>query len=64
MATLPVPLSVWHMWIVALHNEGWAHFRESQEQLASSFRALGLADRLQRLERGKPVVVPLKVSML
>ena len=44
--------------IVAIHNEGWAHFKESQEQLANSFRALGLADRLQLLERGKPAVLP------
>ena len=43
--------------IIAIHNEGWAHFKESQEQLANSFRALGLADDLQLLERGKPATL-------
>ncbi len=41
--------------IVAIHNEGWMHFTESQDDLAQAFSALGLADRLRRLERGVPV---------
>jgi L-ascorbate metabolism protein UlaG (beta-lactamase superfamily) len=50
--------------IVAIHNEGWAHFKESEAQLANSFRALGLADRLQNLERGKRVAVPFQRGVL
>ncbi len=45
--------------IVAVHNEGWVHFKESQEQLAAAFATLGVADRLKALERGKPVQFPL-----
>src|SRR5262249_12644843 len=41
--------------IVAIHNEGWAHFTESQAGLAKSYAALGLADRLHQIERGHPV---------
>lgn len=40
--------------IVAIHNEGWEHFTETQEQLAHAFKALGIADRLKVLEKGKP----------
>ena len=50
--------------IVAIHNEGWAHFKENEAQLANSFRALGLAERLQLLERGKPVAVPFQRGVL
>ncbi|SRR5579883_171727 len=39
--------------IVAVHNEGWRHFAESAEDLAHAFRTLGLAERLQPLERGR-----------
>lgn len=40
--------------IVALHNEGWIHFKESPDQLAAAFATLGAASRLTALERGKP----------
>jgi hypothetical protein len=40
--------------IVAVHNHGWAHFKESQADLAAAFAELGLADRLTNLEPGKP----------
>jgi L-ascorbate metabolism protein UlaG (beta-lactamase superfamily) len=40
--------------IVAVHNEGWAHFSESQADLVQAFRTLGLADRLEILEPGRP----------
>ena len=40
--------------IVAVHNEGWAHFTESQDALAKDFTVLGMGDRLQQLEAGKP----------
>lgn len=41
--------------LVSVHNEGWAHLRESQEQLADVFAKFNLADRLTRLEKGKPL---------
>jgi L-ascorbate metabolism protein UlaG (beta-lactamase superfamily) len=41
--------------IVAIHNEGWEHFMESQSELARSFATVGLASRLTSLERGIPV---------
>ena len=40
--------------IVAIHNEGWAHFTESQADVVRAFGTLGLASRLQILERGRP----------
>jgi L-ascorbate metabolism protein UlaG (beta-lactamase superfamily) len=40
--------------IVAVHNHGWAHFKESQADLANAFATLGVADRLTSLELGKP----------
>ena len=45
--------------IVAVHNEGWEHFRESAADLAQSFKALGIADRLVTPERGKPISLPI-----
>ena len=39
--------------IVGIHNHGWAHFRQSAADLARSFQALGLAERLATLELGK-----------
>jgi hypothetical protein len=46
--------------IIAVHNEGWAHFTQSQEDLGAAFTALGLAPRLQLLTRGVPARVFLK----
>jgi L-ascorbate metabolism protein UlaG (beta-lactamase superfamily) len=40
--------------IVAVHNEGWIHFRESAADLAGTFATLGKGSRLTPLERGKP----------
>jgi L-ascorbate metabolism protein UlaG (beta-lactamase superfamily) len=45
--------------IVAIHNEGWAHFTETQDQLAHAFKALGIGERLKPLERGVPVELKL-----
>lgn len=45
--------------VVAIHNEGWRHYTESQDDLAAAFRAFGIGDRLMLLEPG----VPMKVSM-
>ncbi|QPC95265.1 MBL fold metallo-hydrolase [Mesorhizobium sp. INR15] len=41
--------------IVAIHNEGWQHFTETQTELALSFKALGIAERLTLLDRGVAV---------
>lgn len=43
--------------IIAVHNEGWAHFTESGDDLAGAFRALGIGDRLTLLERGVPTAI-------
>jgi L-ascorbate metabolism protein UlaG (beta-lactamase superfamily) len=45
--------------IVAIHNEGWAHFTQSQDDLAQAFHALGIGERLRLLQRGSPVSLPL-----
>jgi hypothetical protein len=41
--------------LVSVHNEGWSHLRESQDQLMDVFAKFNLADRLTRLEKGKPL---------
>jgi L-ascorbate metabolism protein UlaG (beta-lactamase superfamily) len=38
--------------IVPLHYEGWAHFSENADDLAQSFKVLGIAGRLRLLEPG------------
>lgn len=38
--------------IVAIHNDGWGHFTESQADLARAFRTLGIDHRLRLLEPG------------
>ena len=45
--------------IVAIHSEGWGHFAETDAELRQAFAALGIADRLQPLERGRPVLLSL-----
>lgn len=39
--------------IISIHNHGWKHFTESQEDAARAFAALGISQRLQTLELGK-----------
>ena len=41
--------------IVGVHNHGRAHFTESAADLAGAFKTLGIADRLAKLEMGKPM---------
>lgn len=41
--------------LVAIHNEGWVHLRESQDQLADTFSRLGAGARLTALVRGEPL---------
>ena len=43
--------------LVSVHNEGWAHLRESQDQLADVFAMFHLTDRLTRFEKGKPLEI-------
>ena len=45
--------------IVAVHNEGWGHFSESQSDLAQLFEVLGLKRRLRLVERGVPLSLEL-----
>lgn len=45
--------------IVAVHNDGWRHFTEGPEALTQAFTTLGLADRLETLERGRRVELEL-----
>jgi L-ascorbate metabolism protein UlaG (beta-lactamase superfamily) len=45
--------------IVPLHYEGWAHFSQSGEDLALSFKALGLSGRLRLLEPGVATTIAL-----
>jgi L-ascorbate metabolism protein UlaG (beta-lactamase superfamily) len=45
--------------VVAVHNHGWAHFKESQDELAEAFGALGLGSRLTPLSPGQPVTLTL-----
>ena len=40
--------------IVAVHNHGWEHFKESAADLAQAFAVLRIADRLTILDAGKP----------
>jgi L-ascorbate metabolism protein UlaG (beta-lactamase superfamily) len=43
--------------LVSVHNEGWGHLRESQDQLLDVFAKFNLADRLTRFEKGKPLLL-------
>jgi L-ascorbate metabolism protein UlaG (beta-lactamase superfamily) len=45
--------------IVAVHNQGWAHFTETQEELARAFAVVGLEARLMPLTPGTAVTVQL-----
>jgi hypothetical protein len=45
--------------IVAVHNDGWAHFTESQADVAAAFGVLGLTERLVALIPGRPVALTL-----
>ena len=38
--------------IVPVHHDSWAHFRQDGNDLAVTFKALGIADRLRLLAPG------------
>jgi L-ascorbate metabolism protein UlaG (beta-lactamase superfamily) len=42
-----------HAPIIAIHNHGWKHFTETQDDTVKAFTTLGIGPRLQRLELGK-----------
>lgn len=44
--------------LVSVHNEGWGHLRESQEQLAAVFAGFRIGDRLTPLNKGETVDFP------
>jgi L-ascorbate metabolism protein UlaG (beta-lactamase superfamily) len=46
--------------IVPVHHEGWAHFTQSQDDLAKAFDAMGFADRLLRVEGGRTLEVAVR----
>ncbi|SAK85730.1 Zn-dependent hydrolase of the beta-lactamase fold-like protein [Caballeronia fortuita] len=41
--------------LFAIHNEGWVHLKETQEQLVDVFSKLDASQRLTPLERGKAI---------
>jgi len=43
--------------IVPIHCDVWAHFTQNAEDLEQSFKALGIASRLQLLEPGVPTTI-------
>jgi L-ascorbate metabolism protein UlaG (beta-lactamase superfamily) len=40
--------------IIPIHNDSWAHFTESGDDLEKAFKALGIGHRLRRLKPGIP----------
>lgn len=44
--------------VIPLHFEGWAHFTEGRDTLASTFVAAGLGDRLHLLSPGQTWTLP------
>jgi len=43
--------------IVPLHFEDWEHFSEGKADIVAAFAAVGMTDRLQWLERGRPTAI-------
>jgi hypothetical protein len=43
--------------IVPIHTDGWAHFRQSAQDLRASFDTLGFGKRLKILEPGVRTVI-------
>jgi L-ascorbate metabolism protein UlaG (beta-lactamase superfamily) len=41
--------------LVSVHNEGWGHLKENQDQLADVFAKFDLANRLTRFDKGRPL---------
>lgn len=45
--------------LVSVHNEGWAHLKETQDQLADVFAQFNIGDRLTPFEKGTPLQIDL-----
>jgi L-ascorbate metabolism protein UlaG (beta-lactamase superfamily) len=45
--------------IVTVHHSGWSHYTQTQADVADSFQAVGIRDRLQILRPGIPVELSL-----
>jgi L-ascorbate metabolism protein UlaG (beta-lactamase superfamily) len=45
--------------IVAIHNDGWAHVKQSQDDLAQALSVVGLQSRLKLLQPGAPITLSL-----
>jgi len=43
--------------LLSVHNEGWGHLKEDQDQLADVFAKFNLANRLTRFDKGKPLTL-------
>ena len=43
--------------VVPVHHEGWAHFTQSQQDLAKTFQTLGFGERLRLVEAGKTLTI-------
>jgi L-ascorbate metabolism protein UlaG (beta-lactamase superfamily) len=41
--------------LVSVHNEGWGHLKEDQDQLADVFAKFNLGNRLSRFDKGRPL---------
>jgi L-ascorbate metabolism protein UlaG (beta-lactamase superfamily) len=41
--------------ILSVHNEGWGHLKESQDDLADVFSKFNVAERLTRFDKGVPL---------
>jgi L-ascorbate metabolism protein UlaG (beta-lactamase superfamily) len=45
--------------LLSVHNEGWGHLKETQDQLAEVFANFKMSNRLTHFEKGKPLRIPL-----
>jgi len=43
--------------LVSVHNEGWGHLKESQDQLADVFEKFGIGTRLTPFHKGEPLTI-------
>jgi hypothetical protein len=41
--------------ICAVHNRGWSHYKQNQQDLETAFQKVGLGNRIQPLSPGVPV---------
>lgn len=46
--------------LLSVHNEGWGHLRESQDQLGDVFAKFNLGNRLTRFDKGRPLILDIQ----